>query len=101
VSEATLAAFICRYSAASLPEGTHERVGAWLIATAEGLEDPEKRQEVSTWRVPSDPARAAQAAWQTGASWAAARGPNARATFYANLLSALFDEMRAKEDAGV
>ena len=98
-----LAAFVCRYSAQRLPEGTAERVGKALIAAAECLENP-------TPETRAEAARAAEAAWAAWAAEAAKAAEAARAAkaaeaaraaeaaeaagaaFFADLLTALIAE---------
>jgi hypothetical protein len=73
-----MAAFVCRYSADHLPEGTDARVGAALVAAAECLENP-------TYGTRAEAAGAAQAAWAAwaagaaGAAWAAEAAEAAQA----------------------
>ena len=74
-----LAAFVCRYSAKRLPDGTDDRVGAALIAAAECLENPSGETRAKAARA-AEAAEAAEAAW---AAWAA---------FYADILVALIAE---------
>jgi hypothetical protein len=92
-----LAAFVCRYSAERLPDGTDERVGAALIAAAECLENPtdetrawNARAATRAWNVWN--ARAVWAARTATAARAATAAWNARAAFYADLLTALIAE---------
>ena len=92
-----LAAFVCRFSADRLPEGTDERVGAALIAAAECLEDrtPEsieraaRAAEAARAARAAGAAEAAEAARAAGATWATWA---AEAAFYADLLTALIAE---------
>jgi hypothetical protein len=95
-----LAAFVCRYSAERLPEGTDERVAAALIAAAECLENPtDETRARATWAAraaeatnAARAARAAEAAWAAEAARAAEAAWVANAAFYADLLTALIAE---------
>ena len=83
-----LAAFVCRFSAERMPEGTDQRVTDALIAAAWCLED----------RTPEIVQRAARAAEAAGGAWAAwaaeaaCAAEAAWAAFYAELLTAIIAE---------